>query len=73
VIFEDMAQGLRRFHEARVIGDRAEAIRSAIEESRAGDIVLVAGRGAERWSEAAGRAVHYDDAATVRGLLEEAA
>jgi UDP-N-acetylmuramoyl-L-alanyl-D-glutamate--2,6-diaminopimelate ligase len=72
-IFEDMAQGLRRFHEARVIGDRAEAIRSAIEESRAGDIVLVAGRGAERWSEAAGRAVHDDDAATVRGLLEEAA
>ncbi|MEJ2384805.1 MAG: Mur ligase family protein [Xanthomonadales bacterium] len=72
-IFEDMAQGLRRFREARVIEDRAEAIRSAIEESRTGDIVLVAGRGAERWSEAVGRAVRCDDAATVRGLLEEAA
>ena len=72
-IFEDMAQGLRRLPEARVIEDRAEAIRSAIEESRAGDIVLVAGRGAGRWSEAAGRAGRCDDAATVRGLLEEAA
>ena len=72
-IFEDMAQGLRRLHEARVIVDRAEAIRSAIEESRAGDIVLIAGRGAERWRDAAGHAVRCDDAATVRGLLEEAA
>ena len=72
-IFEDMARGLRRLHDARVIEDRAEAIRSAIEESRAGDIVLVAGRGVERWRDAAGRAVRCDDAATVRGLLEEAA
>jgi UDP-N-acetylmuramoyl-L-alanyl-D-glutamate--2,6-diaminopimelate ligase len=67
-IFEDMAQGLRRLDDVRVIEDRAEAIRSAIEESAAGDIVLVAGRDSAGWAGAV-----RGDAATVRGLLEEAA
>lgn len=71
-ILEDMAQGLRRLDGVRVIEDRSEAIRSAVEESRQGDIVLVAGRASGRWFDAAGYAAG-GDARTVRTLLEEAA
>jgi UDP-N-acetylmuramyl-tripeptide synthetase len=51
--------------------DRGVAIRSAIRAARAGDVVLVAGKGHETYQEAAGVRVHFSDAeAVVAAILE---
>ena len=72
-IFEDMLAGMRSPADARVISDRGAAIRQAIMESRAGDIVLVAGKGHETWQESNGQRLPFSDEATVRAALEAAA
>jgi len=71
-IFDDMARGLERLQEARVIESRAEAIFSAIEESAAGDIVLVAGRGSDSWADEAARTPAFG-AAGLLDVVEDAA
>jgi UDP-N-acetylmuramoyl-L-alanyl-D-glutamate--2,6-diaminopimelate ligase len=43
------------------IADRAEAIRRAVEQLGAGDILLVAGKGHEEYQEVAGRKHHFSD------------
>jgi UDP-N-acetylmuramoyl-L-alanyl-D-glutamate--2,6-diaminopimelate ligase len=58
--------------EVRVIPDRAAAIRSAIDAATAGDIVLVAGKGAEQGQEVAGVVTPFDDRDQVRTALAEA-
>ncbi len=51
--------------------DRGDAIRSAIRAARAGDVVLVAGKGHEDYQEAAGVRTHFSDAeAVVAAMLE---
>jgi len=58
---------------ALVVEDRATAIRQAIQASREGDIVLVAGKGHEAWQETRGQKVPFSDEAAVRAVLEDAA
>ena len=41
--------------------DRAKAIRLAIEEARAGDMVLLAGKGHEDYQIFADHTIHFDD------------
>lgn len=53
--------------------DRAKAIRAAIAEAKAGDIVLVAGKGHEHYQEVAGVRLPFSDEAEVRAALGEAA
>jgi len=72
-IFRDMLAGMKSPADAVVIADRGAAIRQAILESRAGDIVLVAGKGHETYQEANGQRVPFSDEAAVRAVLEEAA
>lgn len=48
------------------IVDRKEAIVRALHLARAGDIVLVAGKGHETYQEAQGRRTHFDDREVVR-------
>jgi UDP-N-acetylmuramoyl-L-alanyl-D-glutamate--2,6-diaminopimelate ligase len=72
-IIQDMLGGLERPDEALVIEDRASAIRQAVLECGAGDIVLVAGRGHEDWQELKGRKIPFSDEATVNAALEDAA
>jgi len=55
---------------ARVIEDRVDAIRTAVAEAAAADVVLVAGKGHEPYQEVAGRRLPYSDAAQVRAALE---
>ncbi len=59
--------------EARVIHDRERAIAHAITRARAGDVVLVAGKGHERDQQIGDRRRPFSDRDTVRRLLEEAA
>jgi UDP-N-acetylmuramoyl-L-alanyl-D-glutamate--2,6-diaminopimelate ligase len=55
--------------EVREIGDRAEAIAAAVREARAGDTVLVAGKGHETGQEIAGTVHPFDDRVVLREVL----
>ncbi|MEJ8569595.1 UDP-N-acetylmuramoyl-L-alanyl-D-glutamate--2,6-diaminopimelate ligase [Elongatibacter sediminis] len=72
-IFADMQTGLASPDRALVIADRSAAIRRAIQDSRPGDIVLIAGKGHETWQETNGQRLPFSDEAAVRAVLEEAA
>lgn len=52
-----------------VVPDRARAIRQAISTARRGDIVLIAGKGHERYQEIGGVKHPFSDAAKVRAVL----
>jgi UDP-N-acetylmuramoyl-L-alanyl-D-glutamate--2,6-diaminopimelate ligase len=53
------------------IGDRREAIRTAIAELEAGDVLLVAGKGHESGQIVGDRVLPFDDATEVRAALAE--
>lgn len=72
-IFRDMLAGLRAPKAACVVEDRGEAIRQAVAQSAAGDIVLIAGKGHEAWQEIRGQKIPFSDEAAVRAALEDAA
>jgi UDP-N-acetylmuramoyl-L-alanyl-D-glutamate--2,6-diaminopimelate ligase len=55
--------------EVEVQPDRREAIARAVEAAREGDVVLVAGRGAEPVQEVAGRRLPFDDRDVAREAL----
>jgi len=55
----------------RVLLDRAEAIQAAIAEARAGDIVLVAGKGHEDYQESYGARRHFSDIEEAGRALKE--
>jgi UDP-N-acetylmuramoyl-L-alanyl-D-glutamate--2,6-diaminopimelate ligase len=48
--------------DVREIGDRSDAIAAAVECARAGDVVIVLGKGHERGQEVNGVVVPFDDA-----------
>ncbi len=50
--------------------DRARAIALAVREARAGDVVLIAGKGHETYQEIAGTTRPFDDLAVARAALE---
>jgi UDP-N-acetylmuramoyl-L-alanyl-D-glutamate--2,6-diaminopimelate ligase len=54
---------------SRVIPDRAEAVREAIREARAGDVVVVAGKGHETTQTFADRVEPFDDRIVAREAL----
>lgn len=58
---------------ARYVVDRREALAEAFRLARAGDVVLVAGKGHETTQVAGGRALPFDDRLVARALLEERA
>ncbi|MDY0088287.1 MAG: UDP-N-acetylmuramoyl-L-alanyl-D-glutamate--2,6-diaminopimelate ligase [Coriobacteriia bacterium] len=53
-----------------VIVDRKAAIRAALEQSAAGDAVLIAGKGHEDYQIFADRTIHFDDREAAREVLE---
>jgi UDP-N-acetylmuramoyl-L-alanyl-D-glutamate--2,6-diaminopimelate ligase len=53
------------------IGDRAQAIRAAIAELKAGDVLLIAGKGHETGQIFADRTVHFSDHEAVAAALRE--
>ncbi|MBM3341124.1 MAG: UDP-N-acetylmuramoyl-L-alanyl-D-glutamate--2,6-diaminopimelate ligase [Betaproteobacteria bacterium] len=69
VIIEEILRGATR--ECEVIEARASAVKTAIAAARAGDIVLVAGKGHEPYQDIQGVRHPYSDAAVVQAALKE--
>ena len=60
----------QRGAEVITIVDRREAILHAVREASAGDVVLIAGKGHEKYQEIGGRVLPFDDVAVAREALE---
>lgn len=72
-IIEQILRGMARPDEALVIADRADAIRSAVEEAGPGDVVVVAGKGHEDYQIIGQEVRPFSDQDVVRGTLGVAA
>jgi UDP-N-acetylmuramoyl-L-alanyl-D-glutamate--2,6-diaminopimelate ligase len=69
-IVAQIVAGMRAPERATVMRDRARAIDIAIAQARAGDVVLVAGKGHETYQEVAGAKHPFDDLQVARATLE---
>lgn len=74
-ILTDMEQGLSSAAKRKYIKivDRREAIKAAISFAKPGDIVLVAGKGHEKYQEIKGVKSHFDDKEELELLFKELA
>jgi UDP-N-acetylmuramoyl-L-alanyl-D-glutamate--2,6-diaminopimelate ligase len=73
-ILQEMKAGVAPQHERAVLSvtDRCEAIRTAIALAQPGDIILVAGKGHEKYQEIAGVKHPFDDMQVLRESLKNA-
>ena len=74
-ILLDIEVGIRRAgknkpDDYRIVLDRAEAIREGIALARAGDVVLIAGKGHEDYQIIGTDRIHFDDREVARAILE---
>ena len=72
-ILNDMEQGLTSAAKRKYIKivDRKEAIKAAIIFAKPGDIILVAGKGHEKYQEIKGLKTHFDDKEILENLFKE--
>ncbi len=76
LILREVERGARSVSPPRpceVLPDRARAIAAALREARAGDAVLIAGKGHEREQILAGRRIPFDDREEARRALRQIA
>jgi UDP-N-acetylmuramoyl-L-alanyl-D-glutamate--2,6-diaminopimelate ligase len=69
-IFADMREGLGPLPTVEFVADRRDAIGRALAAAKAGDCVVVAGKGHETTQEFADTVVPFDDRQVVREVLE---
>ena len=70
-IMNDAMVGLHRFDTQQVAEpDRARAIRLALEQARAGDVVILAGKGHETYQILKDGTIHFDDREVAREVLK---
>jgi UDP-N-acetylmuramoyl-L-alanyl-D-glutamate--2,6-diaminopimelate ligase len=69
-IINDALVGLRRYDTPHLVEpDREKAIDAALKEARAGDIVILAGKGHEPYQVLSDRTISFDDRAVARDIL----
>lgn len=70
-IIRDMEEGLPASYKRKyvAVADRKEAIKLAISMAKPGDIVLVAGKGHEKYQEVKGQKQHFDDQEVVQEMF----
>ena len=73
-ILDDMEAGLSDQDKLKTlrIQDRKQAIKTALMMSQTNDIILVAGKGHEKYQEIKGKKFPFDDIALLRSLMEKA-
>ena len=71
-IIEEMQQGIdpAKMNKTLVIADRKEAIKTAVNLARSGDLILVAGKGHEKYQEIMGVKHPFDDKEILTELLK---
>ncbi len=70
-IIREILQGMPNREKRRVIVDRARAITEAILNARAGDLLLLVGKGHERYELKSGKCFPFDERKIVRTALEK--
>jgi len=71
-ILRDAEVGLKRIGKPYLkLADRREAIRRAVAEARAGDVVVIAGKGHETYQIVGAETHHFDDREVAREALSE--
>ena len=70
-ILVQMTLGLNIQEPSAIIEDRADAIRAAVNEAQAGDVVLVLGKGHEKGQEIAGVNQPFDDRVELAKAIED--
>ncbi|MCG8058170.1 MAG: UDP-N-acetylmuramoyl-L-alanyl-D-glutamate--2,6-diaminopimelate ligase [Candidatus Thiodiazotropha endolucinida] len=68
-IIEQILAGMPNAEAVRVEADRGKAIRQAVSVAKAGDLVLVAGKGHEDYQLVADQVLHFDDREVVQAAL----
>ncbi|MDQ2817743.1 MAG: UDP-N-acetylmuramoyl-L-alanyl-D-glutamate--2,6-diaminopimelate ligase [Candidatus Eremiobacteraeota bacterium] len=69
-IIEEIASGASIKDKLRIQLDRAEAIGYALAEARAGDVVVIAGKGHESYQSVRGEQLPFSDAAVAKSALQ---
>ncbi len=70
-IIQDIIKGIEKTEGAyRVVPDRREAVRHAIEKRKAGDVIIIAGKGHETYQEIRGVRYDMDDRMLVKEAME---
>ncbi len=69
-ILDEIERGITGDHYMR-ISDRAEAIRRAVLMLKKGDVLLVAGKGHEKYQEIAGRKHYFSDQELIKTYMQE--
>ena len=67
-IIADIEAGLSNEEQFEICPDREEAIRLAATRAQAGDVVLIAGKGAEKYIEREGNKIPYNDLEVIESL-----
>ncbi|NET74553.1 UDP-N-acetylmuramoyl-L-alanyl-D-glutamate--2,6-diaminopimelate ligase [Okeania sp. SIO1F9] len=70
-ILQDVLEGISPEIKHLVIGDRSQAIRTAIMEAKPGDGVLIAGKGHEDYQILGTEKIHFDDREQARDALND--
>lgn len=68
-IIGQVMEGFKKPDQVTRITNRKDAIREAVFSSKAGSIVLIAGKGHEAYQEINGKRIHFDDSEVVREAL----
>lgn len=70
-ILTDMVTGLKSSFQRKytIVPDRREAIKTAMKVAKAGDIVLIAGKGHEKYQEVKGVKHEFDDKAVLQEMI----
>jgi UDP-N-acetylmuramoyl-L-alanyl-D-glutamate--2,6-diaminopimelate ligase len=69
-IIDDVVAGFEMPQKVTIEANRALAIEKAIANCKAGDVVLVAGKGHETWQEVCGRRIPFSDENTILAALD---
>lgn len=70
-IIKDMEKGVVLKRKYISIVDRREAIKTAISLAKPDDIILIAGKGHEKYQDIKGVKTHFDDKEVVREMFDE--